>query len=316
MLISVTPNAAIDRTLRVERLDGDPEGADQRVQAGGKGVNVARALRELGVRVRAVVTAGGRAGAWLVDDLARAGVPTVVVSAPGESRTCLEIVEQESGRVRQEHGPGIEGSPELGARLLAAVERELVGVRWLALCGSLPRGLPGDFAAELVELARRRRVRCAVDTSGDALRAAWRAGPDLVRVNVAEAAGAAGVAPGDLSRGVLESLGPADRVVVSAGAGPALAFEAGGPGWRVTPPPVRLSNPVGCGDAMLAGLLHRLDRRATWPEVLRFGAALGAADAESPWAGHPDAGRARELEPRVAVEPWIVGLASLGEEAP
>lgn len=301
MIVTVTANAAVDRTVAVGRLSPGSriEALSEHAQAGGKGVNVARALHRLGVPVTAVVVVGGAAGDWILSDLEHAGIPARALRAPGESRTCLELVET-GGRVTQVHGRGVRGSSALADALIEACDG--IEATWLAVCGSLAPGLPADCVARLVERARRRGARSAVDTSGAALAAAVCAGPDLLRVNRAELADALGIEPsaasGDArSRGV--GLG-----VVSAGEGPVLAWSAAGTRLRLDPPAVALANPVGCGDAMLAGMLSRLVAGADAAEALRFGVALAAADAESPVAGRPDPDRAAALAASVRVERW------------
>lgn len=302
MFVTVTPNAAIDRTRRVASLEAGAAAPAlaERAQAGGKGVNVARILRALGEPVLAVVVVGGRAGAWLCDELRASGLEVLAIEAPGESRTCLELVEAETGRVCQVHGAGVQASEAVAERLLAATRESLAGARWLALCGSLPPGLPSGTAGRLVEAARRAGVRSALDSRGPGLRDAWSRDPDLVRVNREEAAEALGLAPEALPPPPYPALGRPGLGVVSDGPRPFQAW-AGTARFQVEPPRVRARNPVGCGDAMLAGLLARLGAEDPFEAALRFGTALGAADAESGTAGRPDPGRARALLSQVSL---------------
>ncbi|MCZ6783341.1 MAG: PfkB family carbohydrate kinase [Proteobacteria bacterium] len=302
VVLTVTLNAAIDRTVTLARLDQDPdrEALDDRFQAGGKGLNVARVLRVLGQPARAVVVVGGRAGRWLRDDLARGDIPFEAVEAQGETRTCLEIVERGSGRIRQVHGPGVEAGGDVVTQLLETVDAALPGARWLAVCGRLARGMPAGTVAQLVLLARSRGVPCAVDTSDAALLPAWRAGPALLRVNRAEAEGALG-RPLAIDRPLPDPPGRTDLTVISDGPHPVLAWRDGGPAWRIAPPRIDLRNPIGCGDAMLAGLLAADLDGAGDEAALRRATALAAADAESPVAGCPDPARARTLAPAVAI---------------
>jgi tagatose 6-phosphate kinase len=294
-VITVTANAAIDRTLTVPALAGeaDQPGASVHEQAGGKGVNVARVLHRLGCPVRAIAVLGGAAGDWCECELAESGIGTRVVPASGETRTCLEWVERGTARVRQEHGPGVIGDAALAERLMAAVAEELDGACWLAICGSAPQGLPAETFAALVSLARERGVRSALDTSQPALAPAWAARPDLVRVNRAEARDALG---GDPEAGA-EAL-----AVITDGAAPFWARAGSTGALRITPPRVRLRNPIGCGDAMMAGLLARLRDGVDARSALRFATALAAAEAESACAGRPDPERALALEDAVLVE--------------
>lgn len=304
IVLTVTPNAALDRTLRVEALrPGERHRVcGEHVQAGGKGVNVSRVLARLGRRVRTVVLVGGASGRAIVRDLAAAGLAPVVVEAPGESRTCLEVLEEQTGRVTQIHGIGVEADAASADALCAAVEAHLPEAAWLALCGSLPPGLPDDTWGRLVAAARRRGVPVALDSSGSPLRHGWAAGPDLLRINRSEAAEALGTTSEQLALPPVSAPGPTRLAVVSAGPAPTFAWGADGRCWRLTAPPVRVRNPIGCGDAMLAGLLARLPGPAGACEpALRFAAALAAADAESPVAGRPDPQRAAALLPDVGL---------------
>jgi fructose-1-phosphate kinase PfkB-like protein len=134
------------------------------------------------------------------------------------------------------------------------------------------------------------------------LLAGWRAGPDLLRINREEAAQALGVSdPAALVLPPARAPGATRLAVVSDGGDPAVAWSAAGQRWQVTPPRVQTRNPIGCGDAMLAGLLATLDA-ASVDDALRFATALAAADAESDFAGRPDAERARGLACEVSVE--------------
>jgi len=288
VIVTVTANAALDRTVH--------EAGAEHVQAGGKGVNVARVLHALGVPVTALVVVGGKAGARIVEELARDGIRVRPVEAPGESRTCLERVDADA-RVTQVHGPGVQGSPVLAEALRAACRE--IPCRWIAVCGSLAPGLPDDTAARLVEDAHGRDVRSAADTSGGALAAVAAAGPELLRVNREELQAALGIGPGAAPCDPrIRSVGLG---VVSDGAGAVRAWCAEGR-FRLHPPAVRLRNPVGCGDAMMAGLLARLDEGGDAESALRSGVALSAADAESPVAGRPDLKRAAALAAAVRIE--------------
>lgn len=299
MIVTLTANAAIDRTALVSRLEPGArvQLEAEHAQAGGKGVNVARVLRRLGVPVRALVVVGGRSGTWIVEDLERDGIPVLAVEARGESRTCLEIVESATRRVTQAHGVGVEGDRELAERVERALESALEGAAWLACCGSLPHGMPPEALARWRGLAAARGVRCAVDTSGKPLRAAWAAGPDLLRVNREEAAEALGVRAAALPPPPYAYAGRPGLGIVSDGPHDGLAWTDAGARFRIVPPRVEARSPIGCGDAMLAGLLAGILARRPLDEVLRDATALASADAESWLAGRPDTARARDLAP-------------------
>jgi tagatose 6-phosphate kinase len=304
LIVTVTPNAALDHTLYLDELRPGHRHRvrSEHAQAGGKGVNVARVLARLGVAVRSVVILGGETGRAIHRDLERARLAPVVIAADGESRTCLEILEDRPGRATQVHGAGVRATAQTARALVAAVEASLHGAGWLALCGSLPAGLPDDTYAQLARLAQARGVRVALDASAAPLLAGWRASPDLLHINREEAAEALGVAdPAALALPPARPPGAVRLAVVSDGARPAVAWSAAGRRWLVTPPRVRARNPIGCGDAMLAGLIATLDAGCI-DDALRFATSLAAADAESDRAGRPDAERARQLAPEVSIE--------------
>ncbi len=292
MIVTVTLNAAIDRTLRVPALTpGALHHAESDCsQAGGKGVNVARVLHALGVPVHALVVVGGESGAWIERDLARAGLPFSAIRAPGESRTCLELLEPGSSRVTQVHGPGVRGDDAVAGQVVARVAEVAAGAAWVAFCGSLPPGLASGVLAAALAVARSAGASVALDTSGEPLRVGWATRPDLVRVNLDEARGAGGLE----GRAALE--------VISDGAGPVRARRADGERWRALPPTVRVGNPLGCGDAMMAGLLATLRDDTTLENALRRGIALAAAQAECDVAGRADPARASALERDVRLQ--------------
>jgi 1-phosphofructokinase family hexose kinase len=294
LVVTVTPNAALDQTLHLTALEAGTRQRVQRshVQAGGKGINVSRILASLGVPVRSVVLLGGPTGARIERDLEESQLSPLAVHAPGDSRTCTEIVESLSGRVTQLHGAGVCGDASVAHRLIEAVDDACRGASWLALCGSLAEGLPVETYRLLIERARARGVRAALDASGAALVACWRAAPELVRVNADEAREAHELGADPDRR-------DATSMIVSNGA-EEIIVQTAACALRVRPPRVHARNPIGCGDAMLAGLLARID---DWKleDALRFATALASADAESACAGRPDLDRARALEPEVEI---------------
>jgi len=297
MIVTVTANAAIDRTICVETLTPgslQPAVSDH-AQAGGKGVNVARVLQGLGPSVHAVVLVAGEAGDWIVKDLERAQIPCRAVRASGESRTCLEILETKSRRVTQVHGAGVIADSTVARALMAQAVELARSADWVVLSGSLAQGLPAGWAGALVQTAHAAGARVAVDTSRDALRSAWSRGPDLVRVNRDELAGVLGVERHHVPAPPYPELGSVAMGVISDGA---LAIEAwcqDGTRWQLTPPQVAVLNTVGCGDAMLAGLLAALRAGRPFDEVLRAATGLAAAQAESRYTGVVDYARAQTL---------------------
>jgi 1-phosphofructokinase family hexose kinase len=297
MIVTVTANAAIDRTVCVEELCLGRlyPGASDWAQAGGKGVNVARVLHRLGVPVHALVLVGGEAGDWIVKDLQRAQIPHSALRASGESRTCLTLLETKSGRATQVHSTGVRADPAVGRALIAHTAELARSAGWVALCGSLAPGLPAESAGGLVRAARGAGARVAVDTSGGALRSAWAESPALVRVNRDELAALLGIVRERVPPPPYPALGEVAMGVISDGALPSEAWCEGGGRWQVAPPRVSVRNTIGCGDAMFAGLLHGLREGRPFADALLGATGLAAAQAESLYAGVVDPVRARSL---------------------
>jgi 1-phosphofructokinase len=278
MIVTLTPNPSVDRTVLIDDivLGSVNRGRRSWTEPSGKGVNVALALHAHEVSVRAVVTAGGCAGVQLQQMLDTAGLDTVVVPIAGEIRSNISLT-QPNGSVTKINEPGPLLSDEETDRLMRAVAENISGAEWLGCGGSLPAGLPADWYGQLVELAHRAGVRIAVDTSGQALAESLSAQPDLVKPNVHELAELTGRVPRTLGE-VVECAQEVCRrgartVLASLGADGAILVDAAGAMWGRAPVDKVVST-VGAGDAMLAGYLScphgRSDALAT---ALQWGAA-------------------------------------------
>ncbi len=283
MIVTLTPNPSLDRTLEVPTL---PRGAvtrvvSERVDPGGKGINVSLALSVTGHATRAVVPLGGFEGEQLAAALTGAGIEVVAVPLAAGVRTNLSLTEPD-GTVTKINAPGPTISPTELAELARTLERSLAGATWLASCGSLPPGAPDDLHARVVATARDAQVPVAIDTSGPALAAAVSAGPDLIKPNVHELAelldrplrGLGEVVTG--AREVLDH--GVTTVVVSLGADGAVLVDRDG-AWHATTPPITVRSAVGAGDALVAGLLAGGGRG---PDALALGVAYGVGAAQLP----------------------------------
>lgn len=278
MIVTVTPNPSVDRTVFVDALHPGKimRGARSWSEPSGKGVNVALALRAHDRPTLAVLPVGGPAGAHLVEMLNQAGLDYQAVTIAGEVRVNISII-QPDGTVTKinEQGPTLTDL-DGNALLDAARTRARAGDR-LAGCGSLPGGLPDDWYARLVETGHRAGAQVVIDTSGPPLVEALAAGPDLIKPNAEELADAAGgtvTTIGDVVDAAqeLRSRG-AKAVLASLGADGALLVDASGARHGAAPVDEVVST-VGAGDAMLAGYLSAADD----PEVaLRTALAWGAA---------------------------------------
>jgi 1-phosphofructokinase len=258
VIVAVTPNPGLDRTIEVGRLRRGELHRVRRatVEPGGKGINVARVLRMHGVATEAVFPAGGAEGDALVAMLAPE-IPVRCVAIGAPLRVNVAVVEP-GGQVTKLNEEGPELTATEHRALLTAVREVSRGASWVVSCGSLPQGLPVDFHAQVVAVAHAEGARAAVDTSGEALKTALAAGPDLVKPNREELEEAVGwrietfgqavdAAQALLDQGarrVLASFGSAGAILVDPDTTLHGAAECD-----------RVQSTVGAGDALLAGFL-------------------------------------------------------------
>ena len=189
MIITLTANAAIDKTLTVPNfVTGFRHRASQSLTLpGGKGVNVARVLKTIGQPVVASGLVGGRTGQQIVEGLSREGILNDFVRIAGESRTSTAVIDPTglSQTEINEWGPAVTEQERLA--FLDKIEYLAKGAHYVIICGSLPRKVPDDFYAEILQRISQARCLTILDGSGDPLRHGVRAHPDFVTPNLREA---------------------------------------------------------------------------------------------------------------------------------
>lgn len=301
MILTVTLNAALDLTYRVPRLLPHTEHRVTRAveRPGGKGLNVARVLAALGHDTVATGFVGGATGETLRRLLAESapGVTDALASISGTTRRTVAVVDESTGDTTQLNEAGPQVTQEEWAAFEERYVRLLADAEAVALCGSLPPGVPVGAYAHLVRQARAHQVPVVLDTSGEPLRRGIAARPDVVKPNAVELAALTGsTAPLEAARDARRR--GAHAVAASLGSDGMVAVTPDGT-WRAAPPrPVR-GNPTGAGDATVAGLLSAW--RLPWPDRLARAVALSAATVGAPVAGEFDATLYEELLPKVRV---------------
>jgi len=311
VILTVTLNAAIDRTVAVPsfRQGHRHRAVEASTVAGGKGVNVARALKLLDRPVIATGLAGGPTGARLMERLAEESILTDFTWITGESRTNLAVVDPTSGEQTEINERGPEVKPEELERFLAKLLYLARGARICVIAGSQPPSVPPAFAARMVGELKQLGVETVLDTEGEPLIAGLRAGPAAVTPNPSEAEGAV-----DHEFNDREDLLAGLRSLIELGAGEAVitrdegcvaSILDGGERrlFEVIAPTLEPVASVGSGDAFLAGLVAaRFDRRPA-EEALRFAVACGAESTQHFGAGTVDLQEAERLAARVEVSP-------------
>jgi tagatose 6-phosphate kinase len=303
VILTVTLNTALDVTYHVPRLMAHTTHRVGEVveRPGGKGLNVARVLAALGERATVTGLVGGRNGAAVRARLAEESpeVTDALVPVAGETRRTVAVVDGSTGDTTMFNEPGPLVTAGEWAHFTDAYRELLADADAVALCGSLPPGLPVGAYAVLVRAARTAGVPVLLDTSGEALRRGIAARPDLVKPNVEELAQLTGMA--DPLRAAHEARRRGGRAVVASGGPDGLLAVTEEGAWRAAPPDRLAGNPTGAGDSAVAGLLSALVEGVPWPNRLARAVALSAATVTRPAAGEFDRGVYDKLLPRIAV---------------
>ncbi|MFH8339860.1 1-phosphofructokinase family hexose kinase [Streptomyces sp. AM6-12] len=302
MILTVTLNTALDITYRVRSLRPHASHRVSEVieRPGGKGVNAGRVLAALGHQVTVTGFAGGGTGRAVRDRLAgTGGLTDALVPVAGASRRTIAVVDEISGDTTQLNEPGPQITPAEWAAFLDRYAELVPSASAVALCGSLPPGVPVGAYAGLIRTARSLGVPVLLDTSGEPLRRGVAARPDIIKPNADELAELTG------SHDPLRATEDARRrgahtVVASLGPNGLLAATSEGR-WRATPPGRVHGNPTGAGDSAVAALLSGLVSRLPWPARLAHAVALAAATVRAPAAGEFDRSTYEELLGRVTV---------------
>jgi 1-phosphofructokinase family hexose kinase len=309
MIITVTLNAAIDKTLAVPnfRLGRRHRAVEQTAMAGGKGVNVARTLRALGQPVIATGVAGGPTGTRIVENLTEEGILNDFVRIREESRTSTAVVDPTSGEQTEinEHGPHVsEGELELFVDKLLYLAK---GAAVCVLAGSLPRGVNSDLYGRIIDEMKRLDVTTVLDAEGEPMRAATKRGPDVVSPNELEAEGLVGYEFSDEADrrsavGEMVEMGARESIMTLSDGCLALLGDGERRVYRATLEPLEPVSAVGSGDAFLAGFVAARYGGRSHEDALRFAVACGAESTQHFGAGRVEQREVERLVPEVRVE--------------
>ena len=286
MIVTLTINPAIDRTISVDRLAFEDRAYinSSRESAGGRGINASCVIHSFGEETHAVLTSGGATGKRLEGHIGCSGFSYTIVPVAQDIRTNLTITDRHGLTVKLN-----EKGPELTRAEVARVERVvrelLEKASWLMVCGSVARGVPTSLYAKLIAMAREKKVKTLLDASGEELREGIEARPTVVTPNRHEAEELLGRTLLTRTHQVdaaaqIRSMG-AESVVLSLGSRGAIgAFREGL--FEALPPRVDALCPIGAGDAMVAGFVWAMRRKSKNADAMRWGVAAGTASAQLP----------------------------------
>lgn len=283
MIYTVTLNPAVDYVIEVPHFK---EGSVNRTSRewkypGGKGINVSRVLQRMGAPSRALGFVGGFTGGYVEKALAAEDITSSFIQVEGDTRINIKI----SGDTESE----INGaSPDISDRNRKELEEQLSGLTSddsVVLAGSVPASLPKTIYKEMITLLKEREITCYLDTSGEALKEALKAGPDFVKPNHHELAELYDVEVETMEEAVhygnklREDFGVSHVVISMAGEG-ALYLHDGGRLIAKVPPRKPL-NSVGAGDSLVAGFIYEHQKKGTPEDIISFAVATGSATAFS-----------------------------------
>jgi 1-phosphofructokinase family hexose kinase len=310
MILCVTLNPCLDKTLTVPPWKaGDlVRGAEVREVVGGKGNNVARALAKLGRAARPITFLGGAVGERCGELLRRDdGLEAIAVATEAPTRVILTVLTQSTTDQTAFFDPDPSITASETETLVARVEQALAqpGVSALTLSGSSPSSTTHGVYSDLISLARARRVPAFLDTYGPALEAIWGFWPSVVQVNRKEAAGLLRK-PATSDDDVFRLLADWRRHgvvcgVVTDGPYPVLA-QIREQRFRAIPPAIKVVNPIGSGDCLLAGLVDGWLAGADAEPLLNRAMGCAAANCMVWDAGAIDPTLAARLAGEVTVE--------------
>jgi 1-phosphofructokinase/tagatose 6-phosphate kinase len=309
VILTVTLNAAIDRTVAVPnfRLARRHRAVESRTVAGGKGINVARALSLLGRPVIAAGFVGGPTGTRVLEGLREESVLTDFTRIAAETRINMAVIDPTSGEQTEinERGPAV--SPEEVKKLFERISYLAGGVKLCVLAGTLPPGAGDDLYARLIKDLRERGIAVVLDAEGEAMLAGLRAGASVVTPNEREAEELVGqefADRGDLVQGLTElvRLGAGEAVITRPEGCVAAIDEDGDRRFlEVQTAPLDPVSTVGSGDAFLAGYAAaRYDGRSP-ADCLSYGVACGAESTQHFGAGTVDRRQVDRILPDVEV---------------
>lgn len=284
MIVTVTLNAAIDKRYQVEKMEvGQVNRVKScRFSAGGKGLNVSRVAVIAGEDVTATGFVGGHNGALLEELAEKDGIHTDFVHTSGETRSCINIKDLDTGEQTELLEGGEPVMPEQAVKMKEKYKKLLEKAEVVTISGSVPKGVEEDIYMQLIQIARDALIPVLLDTSGKQLEQCIEAKPTLIKPNQDEIKQLTGKE--ELSREELIETALYLRnkgisyVVVSLGKKGSLMAAPSGV-YQAEVPKIAAVNTVGCGDSMLAGFAIGIKNRWEDKEILRFASAISAANA-------------------------------------
>lgn len=307
MILTVTLNTSVDVAYVVPNFEPGMvyRASEMRATAGGKGLNVARVASLLtDMDVYATGFVGGYNGQYILNQLKSTRVISKFVEIPGESRRCINIIDPVSRRQTEI----LESGPEVpGEAIDAFIQNYTALIEYcevIAISGSMPKGVPADMYARLVQIGKEKGKKVLLDTSGESLREGLKAKPYLIKPNIDEARDLLNMELDTFEariEGIKKLKDYADVVVLSLGKDGALILHEGII-YHATTPDIKVVNTVGSGDSMIAGFAVGLCEKIDMQDIIRIAMAAGTANAMNEKTGYIDKKDYDMVLPLIGVE--------------
>jgi len=307
MIATVTLNPAVDKSVTVRgfEIGKTNRGEVDRVDAGGKGINVAKALKRLGSAVCALGLVAGSNGRFILESLGVEGIPADFLNVPGETRVNLKIHDPEKATETELNEPGFRVTAEHLQELRRKIEAHAPHCQVMVFSGSLPPDVPPEIFADLIRIAQAHGAKCFLDTAGPGLELGLAAGPYLIKPNRAEVE--------DLLKTTLRTrrelvdaarelikMG-SEQVLISLGAEGAVGV-AGKDALLAQPPAVKVRSSVGAGDTMVAAMAYSAVEGLPFRQAFRMAVAASAATVAMEGTKVADLAAVEKLIPQVMLE--------------
>ena len=286
-IITITFSPCIDKSTSVRALIPEKKlrCTSPKLEPGGGGINVARAIRKLGGEATAIFPSGGYTGKFFNHLLEKEGVPAVIIESANETRENIIVFDESTNDQYRFGMPGTELKESEWKQCLKSVE-EIKDAEFVIASGSLPPGVPLDIYAQLGKICKIKKAKFIVDTSREALTKAANEGVYLLKPNLGELSELAGIEWININN--VETIARqvilkhnCEVIIISLGAAGALLVTATGT-CRAKAPKVNRKSTVGAGDSMVAGIVYSLAGGKSLEDALRYGVTCGTAATMNP----------------------------------
>ncbi len=282
-IVTLTINPALDKSSVVDRIvpENKLRCETPAFEAGGGGINVAKAVHRLGGSPIAIFPIGGPTGQRLHKLVKNEGVNTQVIETKQWTRENLHILEKSTGFQYRFGMPGTEMMPTEVRSIIETMEDLDPKPSYIIASGSLPPGVPNDFYAQVAKISAKHGAKFIVDASGDSLKSASDTGVFLLKPNITELSQLVGV-----EKLELEEVDDAARALIIRGQCEVVVVSMGAMGVvlvtediveHIPAPPIQPLSTVGAGDSMVAGIVWTLKQGKSLREAVRMGVACGSA---------------------------------------